>query len=99
MCARQRAEPGGFLPFGSTIDADTLGWLTEGEPDAWPLIVRPRHAPQGPRLAGGLVDTLVAWLRGRDLGEGFPGLDPDDDPLEFAAFLPADSAARRRSVT
>ncbi|WP_354641145.1 hypothetical protein [Kitasatospora camelliae] len=85
-------EPGGFLPFGSTIDADMLGWLTEGEPDAWPLIVWPRHAPQGPRLAGGLVDTLVAWLRGRDLGEAFPGLDPEDDPLEFAAFQPWDGS-------
>jgi hypothetical protein len=31
-------EPGGFLPFADSIDGDELGWLTEGDPDKWPLI-------------------------------------------------------------
>lgn len=41
-------EPGGFLPFASSIDGDSIGWLTDGEPDRWPLIVEPRHHEQGP---------------------------------------------------
>lgn len=28
-------EAGGFLPWGNTIDGDQIGWLTDGEPDAW----------------------------------------------------------------
>ncbi|WP_018220958.1 hypothetical protein [Salinispora pacifica] len=32
-------EPGGFLPFANSIDSDELGWLTEGNPDEWPLII------------------------------------------------------------
>ncbi|MFF0776623.1 hypothetical protein ACFYUK_47630 [Nonomuraea wenchangensis] len=26
-------EPGGFLPWGASIDGEWLGWLTEGESD------------------------------------------------------------------
>lgn len=81
--------PGAFLPFATTIDGDELAWLTEGDdPDRWPLIVWPRHADQGPALEHGLIDTLLAWLRGTFGAEGFPPLDPGDDPVEFARFTP-----------
>jgi hypothetical protein len=86
-------EPGGFLPFARSIDGDQLGWLTEGDPDAWPLIVYPRHADQGPPLASNLIDTLLEWLRGRFATEGLPGLDELDDPLEFIDFKPWDDEA------
>ncbi|MFI0038889.1 hypothetical protein ACH4NS_25820 [Streptomyces mutabilis] len=87
-------EPGGFLPFANSIDADHLGWLTEGDdPDGWPLVVWPRHAPQGAPLEGGLVDTLVAWQRGRLVTHGLAGLDEEDDPLEFAGFEAWDDRA------
>lgn len=87
-------EPGGLLAFATSNDADVLGWLTEGpDPDAWPLVVWPRHAPQGPPLPYGLVDTLLAWQRGRFEAEGLPGLDRDDDPVEFALFEPWDATA------
>ncbi|WP_330460744.1 SMI1/KNR4 family protein [Streptomyces sp. NBC_00820] len=77
-------EKGGFLPFASTIDGDAICWLTDGDdPDDWPLIVIPRHADQDGPLPMGLTDTLLAWVRGRFRWEGFPGLDVDDDPLEF----------------
>ncbi|MBT2367760.1 SMI1/KNR4 family protein [Streptomyces sp. ISL-10] len=82
-------EKGGFLPFASTIDGDQICWLTEGEdPDAWPLIVIPRHADQGGPLPMGLTGTLLEWLRGRFRWEGFPGYDADDDPLDFIGFDP-----------
>ncbi|MFI7017986.1 SMI1/KNR4 family protein [Streptomyces sp. NPDC050164] len=82
-------ESDGFLPFADSIDGDHLGWLTQGEdPDAWPLIFWPRHADQGPALEGGLMDTLLAWQRGRLVTPGLCGLDEDDDPVEFAGFEP-----------
>ncbi|MDT0342610.1 SMI1/KNR4 family protein [Streptomyces litchfieldiae] len=81
--------PGGFLPCANTIDGDQLGWLTRGAPDDWPVIVWPRHAGQGPPLPGTLTDVLLAWLRGQLSTEGLPGLDRDDDPLEFAVFEPS----------
>lgn len=80
-------EPGGFLPFANSIDGDHLGWLTEGDnPDTWPLVIWPRHAQQGPPLENALMDTLLAWQRGALATEGLPGLDQDDDPVEFAGF-------------
>jgi hypothetical protein len=87
-------EPGGFLPFANSIDGDQLGWLTEGDsPDDWPLIVWPRHAKQGPPLPDGLIDTLLAWMRGTFSTEGLPALDEDDDPVEYAAFEAWDDRA------
>ncbi|MFE0644708.1 SMI1/KNR4 family protein [Streptomyces sp. NPDC058877] len=83
-------EPGGFLPFADSIDGDQLCWLTEGDdPDAWPLIVVPRHAGQGPPLTGTLVETLLAWLRGELHVEGLPRpVRPDEDPLDVIDFEP-----------
>ncbi|MGR7002253.1 hypothetical protein ACU686_36595 [Yinghuangia aomiensis] len=78
-------EPGGFLPFAYSEGADLLGWLTEGEPDAWPLVVLPREwEDQGPTLPTGLLDTLLSWCRGDYAGRGFlrpaaaepPGVGP-----------------------
>jgi hypothetical protein len=87
-------EPGGFLPFADTIDSDYIGWLTEGDDrDAWPLTVWSRHADQGPPWELGLIDTLVAWLRGEFGGVGLPGLDGEDDPLEFARHEAWDETA------
>jgi hypothetical protein len=87
-------EPGGFLPFANSIDGDEIGWLTEGpDPNAWPLIVYPRHAQQGPALPMGLIDTLVAWQRGTFAAAGFAAIDEDDDPIEFASFEPWDDSA------
>ena len=80
-------EPGGFLPFANSYDADHLGWLALGpDPDTWPLIVWPRHTDQGPALKGGLVDTLLAWQRGTPAVPGLAELDEEDDPVEHAGF-------------
>ncbi|MFI2734969.1 SMI1/KNR4 family protein [Streptomyces sp. NPDC018711] len=81
-------ELGGFLPFADSIDGDQLCWLTEGDtPDDWPLIVVPRHADQGPPLTGTLTATLLAWLRGELVTDGFPRLvRPHEDPLEVIDF-------------
>ncbi|MFR9794587.1 SMI1/KNR4 family protein [Streptomyces sp. MS06] len=87
-------EPGGFLPFANSIDGDQLGWLTEGDsPDDWPLIVWPRHADQGPPLPDPLIETLLAWSRGKFSTPGLAPLDEDDDPVEFAGFESWDDRA------
>jgi len=67
-------------------ELDTLAVLSTES-----LIVYPRHADQGPPIRGGLVDTLLEWSRGRIESAGFAGLDPRDDPLDFATFEPADA--------
>lgn len=91
---RMWPEPGGFLPFANSVDGDQLGWLTrDRDPNTWPLVIWPRHAYQGASLEHGLVDTLLAWLRGDLHTKGLPALDPDDDPLEFATFEPWTDAA------
>ncbi|MTE19068.1 hypothetical protein F0L17_07980 [Streptomyces sp. TRM43335] len=84
-------EPGGFLPFAVSVDSDHLGWLTEGEPNDWPVTVWPRHADQGPALPGTLTDILLQWLRGDLVTEGLAGLDEGDDPLAFAEFSPGNA--------
>ncbi|MFD8015069.1 SMI1/KNR4 family protein [Streptomyces sp. NPDC058955] len=83
-------EPGGLLPFASSIDGDQLCWLTEGDdPDAWPLIVFPRHDRQGPPLTGTLTEVLLAWLRGELAVEGLPRLTyPHEDPLDRITYEP-----------
>ncbi|MFG3192271.1 SMI1/KNR4 family protein [Streptomyces omiyaensis] len=83
-------EPGGLLPFASSIDGDQLCWLTEGDdPDAWPLVVVPRHAPQGPPLTGTLTGVLLSWLRGELDEEGLPRLlYPHEDPMDLVAYAP-----------
>ncbi|WP_394830011.1 SMI1/KNR4 family protein [Pendulispora rubella] len=78
-------EPGGFLPFADSIDGDYVGWLTQGAPDEWPVIVYPHSADQGPPLTGKLTDILLEWLRGRFSTDGLPELD---EPLETIGFEP-----------
>lgn len=86
-------EPGGFLPFANSIDADEICWLTTGDPATWPVLVRPRHAEQGPPLTGTLTALLLEWPRGRFPAPGFAELDEDDDPLDFIGFEPWPDAA------
>ncbi|MBW5424456.1 SMI1/KNR4 family protein [Streptomyces sp. BG9H] len=82
-------EPGGFLPFASTIDGDMIGWCADGEPDEWRVAVNPRHCEQGPPLPGNFTGTLLNWLRGDGPATaGFPGLRADQDPLEYMFFEP-----------
>lgn len=73
-------EPGGILPFASTIDADWLAWLTIGEPDEWPVIHLSRHFPQHRSvMACGLTALMLDWVRGGPLFD----LDWEDGPLVF----------------
>ncbi|MEU8150945.1 SMI1/KNR4 family protein [Nonomuraea sp. NPDC048901] len=57
-------EPGGFFRWGSTIDGDDIGWLTLGEPEAWPVIIVPHEAGQEPPIAETMTEWLVGWASG-----------------------------------
>ncbi|MGW1988033.1 hypothetical protein ACWCPJ_37265 [Streptomyces collinus] len=56
-------EPGGFLPFASTIDGDQIGWCADGPPETWRVAVNPRHSDQEPPLPGD-VGTVAQVLGG-----------------------------------
>ena len=80
-------EPGGWLPFGDSIDGDQLGWLTSGSPDEWRLQLVPRHAEQGPPLSETLADMLLGWLQGRLRVAGLYRFDKDE-LADAATFWP-----------
>jgi hypothetical protein len=61
-------EPGGILIWGGTSNGERLCWLTEGEPDAWPVVVwQPRGADWQLHRTGA-VGFLEGWLSGRITG-------------------------------
>lgn len=71
-------EPGGYLPFGDSIDGDRIGWLTSGSPDEWQLVLMPRHEDEESRLSGSLAGTVLQWLSGRLKVAGLYRFDKDE---------------------
>src|SRR6185503_3653210 len=57
-------EPGGLLEWASTGDADSLCWLTVGEPNEWPTVVWNLRVGAS-RFEMGAVDLLYAYLSGQ----------------------------------
>jgi hypothetical protein len=56
-------EPGGVLPLGRTDNGDELYWLTQGQPDQWPVVLlEARAALQElhPMPVTGLLAALAA---------------------------------------
>src|SRR5579863_5757225 len=43
-------DPNGLLPFGIDENGDGLYWLTEGDPDRWPIVVNEGRAPEYQRF-------------------------------------------------
>jgi len=39
-------EPGGLLPWATTDNGDTLYFITKGEPDDWPILLKDARAPE-----------------------------------------------------
>jgi hypothetical protein len=57
-------EPGGLLSWGSNQLGDVFWWLTEGEPEQWPVIMWARGPVRTFRFDGGMVEFLCAILSG-----------------------------------
>ncbi len=54
---------GGMLPWAASNEAGALMWLTEGEPDSWPVV--DGYPNEDERLHPGPMTRLLAgWLRG-----------------------------------
>ncbi|MGW2749288.1 SMI1/KNR4 family protein [Streptomyces sp. NPDC001450] len=69
----------GLLVWGTTMDADRLCWRTEGEPEAWPVVVRGRSTGRE-EFAPGAAGFVEGWVTGRVhstvLADMEPGLAP-----------------------
>ncbi|WP_182909813.1 SMI1/KNR4 family protein [Microbispora sp. H13382] len=58
-------EPGGFFPWGSTIDGDYLGWMTVGTPEEWPVaLIIDDHEAQEHLFRETMTEWLVGWASG-----------------------------------
>jgi hypothetical protein len=58
-------DPGGLLAWGSTDDGDCFFWLTQDpDPDRWPVVLWSRCEEAAHRFDGGMVEFLLAVLRG-----------------------------------
>lgn len=69
----------GWLPWGSDIDGSLLCWLTEGQPDDWPLVLLSSERTSFQQLKLSLT-TFLARAFGRQLP-----LILWDDPAFFAS--------------
>jgi hypothetical protein len=69
-------EPGGLIPWGTSMDGDEFCWLAQGLPSEWPTVIVCRHAPieEHPLGMEALLESAVegrlesnAWPE--DIGE------------------------------
>ncbi|MGM1058962.1 SMI1/KNR4 family protein [Saccharothrix sp. Mg75] len=65
-------EPGGLPPWGATSNGDLLCWRTEGEPDAWPVVVWGLRSAEFEEHPVGAAAFLAGWLAGRLKSELLP---------------------------
>jgi len=74
-------DKGGILYFGGDEYTNSLTWLTEGEPDEWPLVWFDDHMSQYEVFNMGIVEFLLEWTSGRVTPKVHKGLF-DKPPLE-----------------
>ena len=79
-------EPGGVLPLGRTDNGDELYWITEGEPDAWPVALFGSRESEHERHEGGVASFLTACAEGRLETAIMPRSMTKSSGLEFAPF-------------
>ncbi len=59
-------EPGGLLPWGRDDNAGVPCWLTQGQPDEWPVVILDSHYSQNySQFALSATGFLVQWLSGQ----------------------------------
>ena len=79
-------EPGGFLACASSRDGDYVGWLTDGCPESWPVLVWP-HQGDGDRLIDlPLTEVLLRWLNGDLAVPGLPRCVENHPHARFASW-------------
>lgn len=81
-------DPGGFLPWATTVSGDHIGWLTRGMPTAWTTAFWGRGGRHAAEYPVGAVGFIVGLLE-RVLGD--PVLDdPANSPVQLGrmTFVP-----------
>ncbi|MGW6576244.1 SMI1/KNR4 family protein [Streptomyces sp. NPDC054945] len=78
--------PGGLLIWGTTMDADRLCWLTDGEPEEWPVVV---WSSEGwyETLRTGAAGFVEGWVGGRVRSDLLGAAEADLAPW-FNTFRP-----------
>lgn len=81
-------EPGGFLCCAASRDGDYIGWLTEGRPEQWPVMVWPGDTDGDTVIDLPLTEVLSRWLNGRLDVAGLPRCveDHDHDANRFVVW-------------
>ncbi|MBA3947648.1 MAG: SMI1/KNR4 family protein [Herpetosiphonaceae bacterium] len=57
-------ETGGLLPWGTTDNGDELYWQTEGQPNAWSLVLFDARHGRNERYQLGITDFLAQFFSG-----------------------------------
>ncbi|MFD4936626.1 SMI1/KNR4 family protein [Streptomyces virginiae] len=78
--------PGGLLIWGTTMDADRLCWLTDGEPEEWPVVVWSSEGWYETHRTGAAA-FFEGWVGGRVHSRLLGAMDPDLAPW-FNTFRP-----------
>lgn len=55
-------NPGGFLPWATTVDGDSLGWRTQGRPETWTILFWARGGKGSAEYEAGVVDFLIGLV-------------------------------------
>lgn len=78
-------EPGGTLPWGITRNGDLLCWLTEGDPDRWPVAIVNVRDTMYERYDDDMTTFVTKFVTGELVTEVFPNNVPKRDAPLFAA--------------
>jgi hypothetical protein len=76
-------EANGVLPFGHTDNGDLLGWITEGDPDEWAVLVASPRAGTEDLVMSSMSQLLADLLSGAYRCPLFP-----DDVARDRSFRP-----------
>lgn len=65
-------EARGLLPWADTINGDTVYWLTDGSPNAWPIVMFGRSCDRHHVFHCGMVEFVKRLVNGKIRGSPFP---------------------------
>lgn len=83
-------EPGGLLPWGNTLDGDTLFWHTRGPADSWPTIIAEVKSKAIEPFAGSMSEFLYAIIKGSFHSDILASIQ-HDRLFEVASYNPTPS--------
>ena len=64
-------EPGGLLPWATTINGDRLFWLTRGTPDEWTIVIVESRGPMSEAWPISMSEFILSFIKGNLRSEVF----------------------------